>query len=90
MSSHISNVRPAPDQVIVDIANYVTDYEIKSDEAFDTARNCLMDTLGCGFEALDYPACTKPVSYTHLDVYKRQVLNQPLKLVQQLCILKTK
>ena len=35
MSSHISNVRPAPDQVIVDIANYVADYEIKSDEAFD-------------------------------------------------------
>ena len=59
MSSHISNVRPAPDQVIVDIANYVADYEITSQEAFDTARNCLMDTLGCGFEALDYPACTK-------------------------------
>ena len=59
MSAHISNVRPAPDQVIVDIANYVTDYEITSTEAFDTARNCLMDTLGCGFEALDYPACTK-------------------------------
>lgn len=59
MSSHISNVRPAPDQVIVDIANYVADYEINSTEAFDTARNCLMDTLGCGFEALDYPACTK-------------------------------
>jgi 2-methylcitrate dehydratase len=59
MSSHISNVRPNPDQVIVDIANYVADYEIQSEEAFDTARNCLMDTLGCGFEALDYPACTK-------------------------------
>jgi len=59
MSAHISNVRPAPDQVIVDIANYVADYEIQSDEAFDTARNCLIDTLGCGFEALDYPACTK-------------------------------
>ena len=59
MSAHISNVRPDPDQVIVDIANYVADYEITSTEAFDTARNCLMDTLGCGFEALDYPACTK-------------------------------
>lgn len=59
MSSHISNVRPTPDQVIVDIAHYVADYEIQSDEAFDTARNCLIDTLGCGFEALDYPACTK-------------------------------
>lgn len=59
MSAHISNVRPAPDQVIVDIASYVMDYEINSDEALDTARYCLMDTLGCGFEALDYPACTK-------------------------------
>jgi 2-methylcitrate dehydratase len=59
MSSHISNVRPTPDQVIVDIANYVADFEIDSAEAFDTARNCLMDTLGCGFEALDYPACKK-------------------------------
>lgn len=59
MSSHISNVRPSPDPVIVNIANYVAEYEIDSPEAFDTARNCLMDTLGCGFEALDYPACTK-------------------------------
>jgi 2-methylcitrate dehydratase len=59
MSAHISNVRPDPDQVIVDIANYVADFDIDSAEAYDTARNCLMDTLGCGFEALDYPACTK-------------------------------
>jgi 2-methylcitrate dehydratase len=59
MSLHISNVRPQPDQVLVDIANYVHDYQIVSSEAYDTARNCLMDTLGCGFEALDYPACTK-------------------------------
>lgn len=59
MSAHISNVRPQPDQVLVDIANYVANFTIKSDEAFDTARNCLIDTLGCGFEALDYPACTK-------------------------------
>ncbi len=59
MSAHISNIRPDPDQVLVDIANYVHDYVINSDEAYDTARNCLMDTLGCGFEALDYPACTK-------------------------------
>lgn len=59
MSAHISNVRPAPDQVIVDIARYVDTYTVQSAEALDTARNCLMDTLGCGFEALDYPACTK-------------------------------
>ena len=59
MSSHISNVRPNPDQVLVDIADYVLNYKIESSEAYDTARNCLMDTLGCGLEALSYPACTK-------------------------------
>src|ERR1700758_4635264 len=59
MSAPISNVRPAPDQVLVDIADYVLNYEIKSDLAYETARNCLIDTLGCGLEALEYPACTK-------------------------------
>ncbi len=59
MSTHISNVRPAPDKVLVDIADYVCDYEVDSAEAYDTARNCLIDTLGCGLEALGYPACTK-------------------------------
>ncbi len=59
MSAPISNVRPEPDQVIVNIADYVMDVDITSDEAYDTARNCLIDTLGCGFEALDYPACKK-------------------------------
>ncbi|MSQ69795.1 MAG: bifunctional 2-methylcitrate dehydratase/aconitate hydratase [Betaproteobacteria bacterium] len=59
MSAHISNVRPKPDKVLTDIADYVTRYSIKSSEAYNTARLCLMDTLGCGFEALEYPACTK-------------------------------
>ena len=59
MSTHVSNMRPTPDQVLVDIADYVVDYRITSDEAFATARNCLIDTLGCGLEALSYPACTK-------------------------------
>jgi len=59
MSAHISNVRPKPDEVLADIADYVTKYRIKSKDAYETARYCLMDTLGCGFEALDYPACTK-------------------------------
>lgn len=59
MSAHISNVRPDPDQVLVDIADYVINYEIKSPLAYETARNCLIDTLGCGLEALEYPACTK-------------------------------
>ncbi len=59
MSSHISNKRPEPDKVITDIADYVLSYEIKSELAYTTARYCLMDTLGCGLEALEYPACTK-------------------------------
>lgn len=59
MTSAISNMRPAPDKVLVDIADYVMDYQITSEEALDTARYCLMDTLGCGLEALSYPACTK-------------------------------
>ena len=59
MSSHISNVRPKADKVLVDIVDYVTKYKIKSKDAYETARYCLMDTLGCGFEALEYPACTK-------------------------------
>ncbi len=59
MSAHISNVRPKPDKVITDIADYAAKAKISSAEAYNTARLCLMDTLGCGFEALSYPACTK-------------------------------
>jgi 2-methylcitrate dehydratase len=59
MSAHISNVRPQPDQVLVDIADYVLNYRIDSLLAYETARHCLMDTLGCGLESLEYPACTK-------------------------------
>ena len=47
------------DQVLLDIADYVLTYEVSSGLAFETARNCLIDTLGCGLEALEYPACTK-------------------------------
>ncbi|TCG06456.1 2-methylcitrate dehydratase [Paraburkholderia steynii] len=59
MSAPISNVRPNPDTVLVDIVDYVLDYKLGSDLALETARNCLIDTLGCGLEALSYPACTK-------------------------------
>jgi 2-methylcitrate dehydratase len=59
MSAPISNVRPEPDKVLVDIADYVAEYSVASKEAYETARYCLMDTLGCGLEALSYPACTK-------------------------------
>ncbi len=58
MSAPIANQRPAPDQVLTDIADYALRYEIKSDLAYTTARFCLLDTLGCGLEALEYPACT--------------------------------
>lgn len=57
--SIIANSRPETDQVIGDIVDYVLDYRITSDLAFQTAHYCLLDTLGCGFEALTYPACTK-------------------------------
>ena len=59
MSSHISNERPAPDKVITDIADYALEYKIDSDLAYNTAQHCLIDTLGCGLEALEYPACTR-------------------------------
>jgi 2-methylcitrate dehydratase len=47
------------DQVIVDIVDYVEKYEVTSDLAIETAWHCLLDTIGCGLEALDYEACTK-------------------------------
>jgi 2-methylcitrate dehydratase len=59
MSAHISNERPQPDQVLTDIADYVLQYEIKNELAWKTAHYCLLDTLGCGLEALTYPACNK-------------------------------
>ncbi|MGA7782939.1 MAG: bifunctional 2-methylcitrate dehydratase/aconitate hydratase [Paraburkholderia sp.] len=59
MSAPISNVRPDPDPVLVEIADYVLDFPIDSTLALETARHCLIDTLGCGLEALTYPACTK-------------------------------
>jgi 2-methylcitrate dehydratase len=59
MSSYISNERPPADNVLVDIVEYVLTYEVKNDLAWKTAYYCLLDTLGCGLEALTYPACTK-------------------------------
>ena len=59
MSMHAGGERPPYDQVLVDIADYVCSYTIESELAYTTARNCLIDTLGCGLEALEYPACTK-------------------------------
>ena len=54
-----SAVRPDWDQVLLDIADYVCDFSSDSELAFETAHYCLMDTIACGFLALDYPACTR-------------------------------
>lgn len=59
MNAMLSGARPAPDQVMVDIAQYVDSGAAPGSLALDTARACLIDTLGCGLEALDYPACTR-------------------------------
>ncbi len=58
-SSRPTNVREPPDHETVDIAKYVLEYEITSHEAYNTARLCLMDSIGCGILALRFPECTK-------------------------------
>lgn len=60
MSANVDfNNRPDYDKVLQDIADYVLNYRITSKEALNTARNCLIDTLGCGLLALRFPECTK-------------------------------
>ena len=59
MSANITRVNQEFDKEIVDIVDYVFDYEVTSDLAYETAWSCLMDTLGCGLESLEYEACTK-------------------------------
>ena len=59
MHEAVSAARPVPDRVLIDIADYIFHYEITSELAYATARLCLMDSLGCALEALEYPACTR-------------------------------
>src|SRR6478752_1688935 len=62
LMSHLdirSAVRPQPDQPMVDIADYVVDYRIDSQEAFDTARYMLLDSLACAMLAMKFPDCVK-------------------------------
>lgn len=59
MNAHPISRRPAPDRLLVELADYVIDASIDSPEAYETARLCLLDTLGCGLLALRYPACTR-------------------------------
>ena len=59
LSNVETNNRPQPDQVLSDIADYVCEFDIQSSEAYDTARNCLIDRLSCGLLARNFPECTK-------------------------------
>ncbi|HUN74664.1 MAG TPA: bifunctional 2-methylcitrate dehydratase/aconitate hydratase [Steroidobacteraceae bacterium] len=61
MSSHDvrSAERPKPDYLLVAIAEYVSQFEVQSELAYQTARLVLRDTLACGLQALKFPACTK-------------------------------
>lgn len=52
-----SSIRPEPDKVLQEIADYVHNYEITSELAYETARLCLIDTIGCGLEGLRFPEC---------------------------------
>ncbi|MDB6163171.1 MAG: bifunctional 2-methylcitrate dehydratase/aconitate hydratase, partial [Xanthomonadaceae bacterium] len=54
-----SAVRPEPDQPMVDVADYVVDYTIESQEAYDTARYMLLDSLACAMLAMKFPDCVK-------------------------------
>jgi len=59
MSDRIQLTEKVPDRLLVEIAEYAAEASIESDLAYDTARWCLMDSLGCGLLALNYPACAK-------------------------------
>ena len=59
MSGEVSNIRPKPDKILVDLADYAANYVPTSQEALDTARYDLLDTIGCGLLALRYPQCAK-------------------------------
>jgi 2-methylcitrate dehydratase len=51
--------RPEADKILQDIADYVINYKVENLETLNTARNCLIDTIGCGLMALEFPECVK-------------------------------
>ena len=77
MSAQINNIRPEFDREIVDIVDYVMNYEISSRVAYDTAHYCLLDTLGCGLEALEYPADN--LRFLRLN-YQHSIFVQPVSV----------
>lgn len=54
-----STLRPEPDKVLRDIADYVHNHQVTSSLAFETARLCLIDTIGCGLEGLRFEGCSR-------------------------------
>lgn len=69
---HASNVRPAPDKVLVDIARYVADRRITGAPAYRMARYCLADSLGCALEALDNRDCLRMLGPIGPDIVARR------------------
>lgn len=59
MSKSSLNIQQTPDREMVDIAHYILHKTIESDTAYNTAILCLMDSIGCGILALNFPACRK-------------------------------
>jgi 2-methylcitrate dehydratase len=59
MSAVSTNIQLPPDPLLCEIADYVLGAKTTSEEAHETAYYCLLDSIGCGILALEYPACTK-------------------------------
>ncbi len=60
MHSYVEdNIKPEFDTVLSTIADYILHTDINSSLAYETARLCLIDTLGCGILALNFQECQK-------------------------------
>jgi 2-methylcitrate dehydratase len=58
MTSVDQNIRPDPDKVLIDIADYVSRFTPGA-QAIDASRLCMWDAIACALNALDFPECTK-------------------------------
>ena len=82
MSDNVDiNVRSGYDSLISEIARYVHEYEVDSSLALTTAKNCLIDTIGCGLLALTFPACTKMLGPVYLEPLDQAFLYRQEKLM---------
>ena len=70
-----SNIRSNPDQALVDIADYVVNYKIVSQQAIDTACLCMTDTLAGGLDALDFPASLDTTVESSIPSYGLQMFS---------------